>query len=522
MRIALVSPYSWSHPGGVTRHIEALAAELTAAGHEPRVIAPFDGEPGSAPENLVSLGPTLGWSFNGAKSNIANTPLAAATLRRELRTGDYDVVHLHEPVAPLTGWMTPALALAPVVATYHTYSHHLLPHAVAWLWGASRNMNRLRVRIAVSEAAEWTGRRFFGGEYRIVPNGVTLPEGGAPPPRPRVPGEPLEIAFVGQAVERKGLPVLLRAFEALREQVPARLSVIGVEADALSPLLADPRGVTALGRVDDEEKRAALTRAHVLCAPSLGGESFGMVLTEAFAAGTPVVASDIAGYRGVVEDGADGVLVPPGDALALAETLHDLALDPARLERLGERAGRSAEQYAWPRVTEQVLEAYDDAIAIPEPETADRPRRGPHRAALRRRRPAPPRAPAAVAGAARQQGRARRQGRAPGRPRRRRLRRHRRRLLRHPAHRLELGRGVRARLQPRLGAARDRADVRLDGAARRLLARDPARRAARLAPALHRRAPGHLDRGADVRHAAGPPRRALARPDRRAPARAPA
>ena len=228
----------------------------------------------------------------------------------------------------------------------------------------------LRVRIAVSEAAEWTGRRFFGGEYRIVPNGVTLPAGGAPPPRRRAPGEPLEIAFVGQAVERKGLPVLLRAFEALREQQPARLTVIGVEEEALAPLLAEPGGVTALGRVDDEEKRAALGRAHLLCAPSLGGESFGMVLTEAFAAGTPVVASDIAGYRGVVEHGADGLLVPPGDPLALAETLHDLALDPARLERLGERAGRSAEQYAWPRVTEQVLEAYEDAIAIPEPASA--------------------------------------------------------------------------------------------------------------------------------------------------------
>ena len=266
MRIALVSPYSWSHPGGVTRHIEALAAELRAAGHEPRVIAPFDGEPGSAPEWLVSLGPTLGWSFNGAVSNIANTPLAALTLRRELRSGDYDVVHLHEPVAPLTGWMTPALARAPVVGTFHTYSHHLLPHAVAWLWGSSRNMNRLRVRIAVSEAAEWTGRRFFGGEYRIVPNGVTLPAGGAPAPRRRAPGEPLELAFVGQAVERKGLPVLLRAFEALREEVPARLSVIGVEAEALAPLLADPRGVTALGRVGDDEKRAALARARTCSA----------------------------------------------------------------------------------------------------------------------------------------------------------------------------------------------------------------------------------------------------------------
>src|SRR4051812_14743707 len=111
MRIALVSPYSWSHPGGVTRHIEALAAELTAAGHEPRVIAPFDGAPPGAPETLVSPGPPRGWSFNGAKSNTANPPLAASPLRRELRTGGYDVVPLHEPVAPLTGWMTPALAV---------------------------------------------------------------------------------------------------------------------------------------------------------------------------------------------------------------------------------------------------------------------------------------------------------------------------------------------------------------------------------------------------------------------------
>ena len=407
MRIALVSPYSWSHPGGVTRHIEALAAELRAAGHEPRVIAPFDGEPGSGPDWLVSLGPTLAWPFNGARSNIANTPLAALTLRRELRSGRYDVVHLHEPVAPLTGWMTPALADAPVVGTYHTYSHHILPHAVAWLWGSSRNMNRLRVRIAVSEAAEWTGRRFFGGEYRIVPNGVTLPAGGAPAPRRRAPGEPLEIAFVGQAVERKGLPVLLRAFEALREHHPAKLSVIGVDEAALAPLLADPRGVSALGRVDDAAKRAALARAHVLCAPSLGGESFGMVLTEAFAAGTPVVASDIPGYRDVVEHGADGLLVPPGDALALAETLHDLALDPPRLERLGERAGRSAERYAWPRVAERVIEAYDDAIAIPAPATA------PARFAVRYGCAPPPAARAARRGGCRRSSRGRAASRAP-------------------------------------------------------------------------------------------------------------
>src|SRR3954447_11077928 len=334
MRIALVSPYSWSHPGGVTRHIEALAAEHMAGGHDVRVIAPYDGDPAEAPEWLVSLGPTVGLPFNVAVSNLANTPRAASTLRRALRAGRFDVVHLHEPVAPLTGWMTPALSDAPVLGTFHTYATSVLPHTVARVWGTSRNMNRLRVRIAVSEAAEWTGRRFFGGEYRIVPNGVALPPGGAPAPRRRAPGQPLEIAFVGQAVERKGLPVLLRGFEALREHVPARLIVLGADPHEFEPLILDHRGIEVLGRVDEDEKARILARSHVLCAPALGGESFGMVLTEAFAAGTPVVASDIAGYRSVATDGHDAVLVPPGDAMALAEALRDLAAAPERLGRL--------------------------------------------------------------------------------------------------------------------------------------------------------------------------------------------
>jgi phosphatidylinositol alpha-mannosyltransferase len=372
MRIAIVSPYGWTHPGGVTRHVEALTRELTAVGHDVRVLAPYDGEPRDAPPFLTSLGPTIGLPFNGAVSHLALTPFCASTLRRELRGGGFDVVHVHEPVAPLPGWLGVALAapVAPVVGTFHTYTENFLPQAIAATWGSRRNLNRLRVRIAVSEAAEWTGRRFFGGEYRIVPNGVTLPAGGVPAPRPREPQEPLRVAFVGQAVERKGLQVLLRAFEALREHVPAELAVIGVEAAELGPLLADTRGVEALGRVEDDEKHAALTRADVLCAPSLGGESFGMVLTEAFAAGTPVVASDIAGYRDVVSDGHDGLLVPRGDAVALASTLRDLALDQPRLEQLAGAAGASAERYAWPHVAEEVVEAYEDARAMPGPEGA--------------------------------------------------------------------------------------------------------------------------------------------------------
>ena len=194
--------------------------------------------------------------------------------------------------------------------------------------------------IAVSEAAAWTGRRFYGGRYRIIPNGVVLPDGGVPAPRARAAGEPLRIVFVGQAVERKGLPVLLRAFEALRGQIPAELTVIGLTPEELAPLLVEGEGVTALGRVDDVVKSAVLHDADVLCAPSLGGESFGMVLTEAFAAGTPVVASDIAGYRDVVSTGVDGLLVPRGNATALAGDAARPRAGPGAGRRTRPRRGR--------------------------------------------------------------------------------------------------------------------------------------------------------------------------------------
>jgi phosphatidyl-myo-inositol alpha-mannosyltransferase len=384
MRVALVSPYSWTYPGGVTRHIEALAGELLATGHDVRVLAPYDHDVrrtawlhrGSRPqarempEWLIPLGPTLGWPSNGAVSNLAPTPTAIATLRRELRTGQFDVVHLHEPVAPVIGWDALTSTDAPLVGTFHAYSESRLPHAVAVTLGARRKLNRLAARIAVSEAAAWTGRRFYGGAYRVVPNGVALPEGGVPGLRVRAPGEPLEIVFVGQAVERKGLPVLLRAFEALRQHVPVRLTIVGASEPEVAPLLVDREGVTILGRVSDAEKHAALQAADVLAAPSLGGESFGMVLTEGFAAGTPVVASDIAGYRDVVSDGVDGLLVPRADPTALAETLRDLALDPERTAALGAAAAESAERYAWPKVAAQVSEVYEDARAVPEPEGA--------------------------------------------------------------------------------------------------------------------------------------------------------
>jgi phosphatidylinositol alpha-mannosyltransferase len=384
MRIALVSPYSWTYPGGVTRHIEALAGQFLAQGHDVRVLAPFDPPDARAarlhrgawpvqrerPEWLVPLGGTIGFPSNGAVSNLAWTPTAVANMRRALRDGRFDVVHIHEPVAPWVAYGALDASDVALVGTFHCYSENAISNGLGnVLAGARRKLNRLHVRIAVSEAAAWTGRRFYGGEYRVIPNGVDVPASGAA--RSRDPRAPLRIAFVGQAVERKGLPVLLRAFEALREHVPAELVLVGAGPEDVAPLLLDDaQGITALGKVDDARKAQALADADVLAAPSLGGESFGMVLTEAFAGGTPVVASDIAGYRDVVRDGVDGLLVPRGDATALAAALRDVALDEPRRAALAARARERAERFAWPAVAGEVLGAYEDAIAAPKASTA--------------------------------------------------------------------------------------------------------------------------------------------------------
>src|SRR3954464_154514 len=329
MRIALVSPYSWPSAGGVPRHIEALAGQFRREGHDVRVFSPYDPpdrtsarlhrgarpEPRDAPDWLAPPGRTIGVECNGAVSSLARTPYALTTLRRELAAMRPDVVHVHEPPAPTVGYDALDATVAPLVGTFHCYSENAVSHGIAnRAFGVRRKLQRLHVRIAVSEAAAWTGRRFYGGRYRVIPNGVEVPD--IVPAKAPANGRPLRLAFVGQAVERKGLPILLRAFEALREHVPVELLVIGAGDEDVAPLMLDPRGVRALGKVSDERKHAVLASADLLVAPSLGGESFGMVLTEGFAAGTPVVASDIAGYRDVVHDGGDGVLFPPGGATA--------------------------------------------------------------------------------------------------------------------------------------------------------------------------------------------------------------
>ncbi len=405
MRIALVSPYSWTYQGGVNRHVEALAEQYLARGDHARVLAPWD-PPGAlsrrlhrstpevreAPDYLIPLSRTIGLGANGAVSNLSVFPEALVRLRRELRAGRFDVVHVHEPPAPLVSWDAATFRDAPVVGTFHAYSTKPFPNHMANLLGGRRIFNQLSARIAVSEAAAWTGRRWFGGDYTIVPNGVDLE---AAPAGPKPEADHLRLLFVGRAEERKGLPVLLTAFEALVEHVPSKLTVIGADPEEVFRRVTDPEAasrIDVLGKVTDDSLWRQLGEADVLCAPSLAGESFGMVLIEAMAAGTPVVASEIAGYRDVITDEANGLLVPPADPQALAEELQRLWHEPERRAALGEAGRVSAERYAWPHIADEVTEVYERAME-PAPEPASNLERAARRSGFTRldggpRRPA--------------------------------------------------------------------------------------------------------------------------------------
>ncbi len=381
MRIALVTPYSWTYQGGVNRHIQSLAEEFMRRGHYVRVIAPVDppdrfskllhrapADAREIPDYVIPAGRTIGIGSNGAVSNIPVFPESIRATRRAIEQGGFDVVHLHEPTTPANAWDTCLSSSTPVVGTFHAYATKPLPHRLAAFAGAKRVMNRLSARIAVSEAAAWTGRRWYGGNYTIIPNGVDV---DAAPKGIKPRTDHLRVLFVGRPDERKGLPVLLRAFEALVDHVPGRLGIVGADPVDVRRAILNPELEQHLdlhGRVSGPELWRHLHEADLLCAPSLSGESFGMVLTEAFAAGTPVIASGIAGYRDVVTDGFDGVLVPPADPQRLAEELQRAHHEPERLARMGEAARESSTRFAWPAVADRVTAVYERAIEVPEPD----------------------------------------------------------------------------------------------------------------------------------------------------------
>lgn len=344
MRVALVCPYSWSVPGGVQSHVAGLAGALRGHGVEVDVLAPAD----RPAEGIVPLGRSVPIPSNGSIQRVALSPAAIRRTASAVRGGGYDVVHLHEPMLPAVCLTAIAAARVPLVATFHMFREELLWYRV-FRPLVRRAGRKLAARLAVSEAARRYVARTLPGEYVVIPNGIDYDGLSS------LAGERRgrRILFVGRPEPRKGLPVLLDAFRRLGGD--AELVLVG-PSGTYGP------GVRALGRLGDGELRRQLADADVLCAPSLRGESFGVVLAEAMAAGLPVVASAIPGYVDVVTEGS-ARLVPPGDAGALARALRELLDDATVRSRLGEAGRREAARFAWPRIAEQVHAVYSSVVA---------------------------------------------------------------------------------------------------------------------------------------------------------------
>jgi phosphatidylinositol alpha-mannosyltransferase len=350
-RVGMVCPYSLSVPGGVQAQVMGLSRELRRMGIEVRVLAPCDGPP---PATFVTpLGDSLPTSANGSIAPLAPDPACQLRTIRVLTEEEFDVLHLHEPFIPGPTQTATLMHTAPIIATFHSagesaaYKYLRRPVLAA--------SHRLAHRVAVSKDAQELVQRYIGGEYEILFNGVDLDEHRLAPPWP-VEGP--TIFFLGRHEERKGLDVLLAAMQELPDDVRLWVAGTGPDTQRLQAQYASDTRIEWLGRVSDADKVSRMAGATVFCAPSLHGESFGVVLVEAMAAGTATVASGLDGYRNVATDGVDAVLVEPGDVAALAGALDRVLHDDALRAGLTAAGSQRAEQFSMRRLAELYAEHY--------------------------------------------------------------------------------------------------------------------------------------------------------------------
>jgi phosphatidyl-myo-inositol alpha-mannosyltransferase len=382
VKVGIVVPYSWSFWGGVPDHAHHQALALrklgvdtrTLMGNDPpgqftRVLHPRSGRHGQPPPDVIPVGRSVIVPANGALPNIILSPRSFLRVKQALERERFDVIHLHEPMTPIPCVATLALADAPCVTTHHASGDLGWLRAAKPIWGFL--MDRVVKRIAVSAQARDSAARYLPGEYEIIPNGVLIPDEAEPGARTN------RVVFIGRHDPRKGMEVVLRAWPQVRARTGARLRVVGADPLRVRLALAQHRlpsdGIDMLGPIDDEALTHELLTAKALAAPSLGGESFGMVLTRAFACATPAVASDIDGYREVMSP-RKAIAVPPGDADALARGLIELLEDEPRRVEMGREARRVAEEnYRWDDIAARLLEVYEAAVgARPAPAVAAR------------------------------------------------------------------------------------------------------------------------------------------------------
>ena len=368
MRVGIVCPYTWDVPGGVQAHVRDLADSLLALGHEVSVLTPVD-DPDEAdlPAYVVPAGRAVPVPYNGSVARLAFGPLSLARTRRWLRDGHFDVLHLHEPTVPSLSMLACFAASGPMVATFHTAT---AKSRALQVFGSvlQPGLEKITGRIAVSPAARRVVVEHLGGDAVLIPNGVSVRRFAGAKALPAQPDVPT-VAFLGRIDEpRKGLAVLLEALPELVELVPdVRLLVAGPgDVDEVRETVpASLRGhVDLLGMISAADLPRLYASGDVYCAPNTHGESFGIVLIEALATGTPVVASDLEAFRRVLEDGRAGVLVPVADPASLAVALAGLLSDPARRAELT-RVGREVvEQYDWSTVTARIVEVYETVAAV--------------------------------------------------------------------------------------------------------------------------------------------------------------
>lgn len=369
MRIGIVCPYSFDVPGGVQHHVLDLAETLVGLGHEVSVLAPAD-EDALLPPFVVPAGRSVPFPYNGSVARITFGPIATARVRRWLSRGKFDVLHVHEPFVLSLSLLAVLSARGPVVATFHTAMPR--SRAMAAAQGVLQLvLERITCRIAVSEPARKVQVEHLGGGAVEIPNGVSVARFASAAPLPGWPGLGGAIGFLGRFTEsRKGLPVLLSAFAAVAPGRPGLRLLVAGPGDpdellaAASPAVRDR--IVFLGEVSEADKARMLRSVTIYVAPNIGGESFGMILTEAMAAGTPVVASDIDAFRRVLDGGTAGVLFPSGDPEALAVALGSLLDDPDRRAAHAARARQVVAAYDWPVIAKRVLEVYAMAIEATE------------------------------------------------------------------------------------------------------------------------------------------------------------
>lgn len=369
-RIAIVSPYDFAYPGGVTSHVSNLEKELCRRGHQVTIAAPSSRplEP-SDHQHFVPIGRPIPIPTAGSIARITLSMTLGRKVRPLIEREQFDIIHIHEPLAPTLPLTFLRLARdAALVGTFHAYASRKRTLGASRFF-LKRWAPRLHERIAVSEAARDFVTRYFPGDYTIIPNGVDVNRfGGALPPLEQFDDGKLNILFQGRMEKRKGFPHLLRAYAQLKWQFPnCRLLVVGPgNIDRDSARVIAERGlqdVHFLGYVSDEDLPRYYQAADIFCSPATGDESQGIVLLQAMAAGAPVVASSIPGYRTVVTDGVDGLLIDPWNAESFTDTLLRLLQDEALRRKLGAAGLAKAPRYHWERVTSEILEVYERAIA---------------------------------------------------------------------------------------------------------------------------------------------------------------